>query len=346
MYNRRFTCYIIALVAIFTSGVGYRIYTDYVEFERNSVDAFVDQGSIDENADFLAGRGEGRTLAESSTLGATIGETGKNGFTRQSPVKVRYAPVGGLPIKVEDIKLVSVKTFAVEELMPQFVETPDGKIHKVLRPPGEEYQIRPGTFMAPSELEYARRKVTIDGITYNVPEGEDVDLYINKIHLSSMYSVPIEDVGRLIKEGLIPNSPIEAGMLFDDDPLQAPIRTDSAAREGVFEGAPTPSGVSPVMDESKSPAPPAHVRHGEKHTDEPPTGESIEMQLKEQLPPERFDKAQRLIDQYGTEEGLRRFREMDPEEARQFESDKSRPGQERRPMPNRGVPDKPEPSTR
>lgn len=346
MYNHRFTCYIIALVAIFVSGVGYRIYTDHVEFERNSVDAFVDQGSIDENADFLAGRGEGRTPAESSTPGATIGETGKNGSTPQSPVKVRYAPVGGLPIKVEDIELVSVKTFAVEELMPQFVETPDGKIHKVLRPPGEEYQIRPGTFMAPSELEYARRKVTIDGITYNVPEGEDVDLYINKIHLSSMYSVSIEDVGRLIKEGLIPNSPIEAGMLFDDDPLQAPIRTDSAAREGVFEGAPTPSGVSPVIDESKSPAPPVHIHHkdghihhGEKHTDEPPTAESIEMQLKEQLPPERFDKAQQLIDQYGTKEGLRRLREMDPDAARRFESDKSRLGQERRPPPARETPD-------
>ena len=35
--------------------------------------------------------------------------------------------------------------------------------------------------------------------------------------------------------------------------------------------------------------------------------------------PERFDKVQQLIDQYGTAEGLRRLRESDPEAARQFE---------------------------
>ncbi len=344
MYNRRFTCYIIALVTIFVFGVGYRIYTDHVEFKRNSVDAFVDQDSIDKNVSLLAGRGVGTTPAESSVLGATIGEAEKNGSTPQSPVKVRYAPMGRPPIKKEDIELVSVETFSVEELVPQFVETPDGKIHKVLRPPGKKYKIRSGTFMAPSELEYSRVKVTIDGVTYNVPEAEDVDSYINKIHLSSMYDVPIEDVGRLIKEGLIPNSPIEAGMLFDDDPLQAPIRADSAAKGSVFEGARTSSEVSPVMDESKSPVPPVpvhhengHVHHGEKHTVEPSTAESIKIQIEERLLPDRFDKAQQLIDQYGTEEGLRRLREMDPEAARQFERERHQP-------PSREVPDEVESS--
>ena len=63
------------------------------------------------------------------------------------------------------------------------------------------------------------------------------------------------------------------------------------------------------------------------------------------LSPERFDKAQQLIDQYGTEEGLRRFREMDPEAAQQFESDKSRPGREHRPPPTREVPSETESST-
>lgn len=56
------------------------------------------------------------------------------------------------------------------------------------------------------------------------------------------------------------------------------------------------------------------------------------------LSPERFDKAQQLIDQYGTEEGLRRFREMDPEAAQQFE-------QERRSPPTREIPDEAESST-
>ena len=65
-------------------------------------------------------------------------------------------------------------------------------------------------------------------------------------------------------------------------------------------------------------------------TPEKPTDESIETQLREQLSPERFDKARRLIDQYGTAEGLRRLREMDPEAARQFERGR---------RPSRDVPD-------
>ena len=60
--------------------------------------------------------------------------------------------------------------------------------------------------------------------------------------------------------------------------------------------------------------------------------EGIESELTEGLSPERFDKAQRLIDQFGTAEGLRRLRAMDPEAARQFE-------RESPPKPARNVPD-------
>ena len=80
MYNRRFTCCIIALVAIFVSAVGYRIYTDQVEFKRILWNAFVDQDSIDKDTSFLAGRGEVTMPAESTALGATIGKTEKNGI--------------------------------------------------------------------------------------------------------------------------------------------------------------------------------------------------------------------------------------------------------------------------
>ena len=63
------------------------------------------------------------------------------------------------------------------------------------------------------------------------------------------------------------------------------------------------------------------------------TPEGIESDLTKGLSADRFDKAQQLIDQYGTEEGLRRLRESDPEAARQFE-------QGRRPVPSRDVPDR------
>ena len=58
--------------------------------------------------------------------------------------------------------------------------------------------------------------------------------------------------------------------------------------------------------------------------------ERIEAELSEGLSPDRVDKAQQLIDEYGTEEGLRRLREMDPDAARRFES-VPRLGQGRRP---------------
>ena len=48
------------------------------------------------------------------------------------------------------------------------------------------------------------------------------------------------------------------------------------------------------------------------------TPEGIEAELTEGLSPARFDKARQLIDQFGSEEGLRRLRESDPEAARRW----------------------------
>ena len=73
-------------------------------------------------------------------------------------------------------------------------------------------------------------------------------------------------------------------------------------------------------------------------TPELPTAESVETQLKERLSLERFDKAQKLIDQYGSEEGLRRLRKSDPGAAQQFE-------REHLSEPSREVPGKTESST-
>jgi len=62
------------------------------------------------------------------------------------------------------------------------------------------------------------------------------------------------------------------------------------------------------------------------------TPQGIEVELTEGIPTVPADKVQQLIDEYGTEEGLRRLREMDPEAARQFE-------RERSPKPPRDVSD-------
>ena len=86
----------------------------------------------------------------------------------------------------------------------------------------------------------------------------------------------------------------------------------------------SPSDLSRVVESLPSPPSVANIENQL-------TPEGIAAELSEGLSTNPFDKAQQLIDQYGTEEGLRRLREMDPEAARRFESDKSRPGQGRRP---------------
>ena len=57
----------------------------------------------------------------------------------------------------------------------------------------------------------------------------------------------------------------------------------------------------------------------------PPTASNPETESRYGLSPERLDKVQQLIDQYGPEEGIRRLREIDPEAARQFERARNAP---------------------
>ncbi len=118
------------------------------------------------------------------------------------------------------------------------------------------------------------------------------------------------------------------------------VETDSLSA-GDFDNS-FPDDLLPSDTESyefDKPNLPQSVADLEKQlTPELPTTESIETQLKEQLSPERFSKAQQLIDEYGTEEGLRRLRESDPDAARRFE-------RERRPPPTREAPDEVESST-
>ena len=80
----------------------------------------------------------------------------------------------------------------------------------------------------------------------------------------------------------------------------------------------SPSDLSDMVE--STPSPPS-VERLEKQL----TPEGIEAELTEGLSTDPADKAQQLIVQYGTEEGLRRLREMDPDAARQFEIDRESP---------------------
>jgi hypothetical protein len=100
---------------------------------------------------------------------------------------------------------------------------------------------------------------------------------------------------------------------IDEDTSGDPVRADIPL---------SPSDLSGLVDSKNVPL---DKVPGAPKTPQQPPGLSQEGQLSEEISPSRFDKAQQLIDQYGTMEGLRRLRKMDPEVARQFERERNAP---------------------
>ena len=151
------------------------------------------------------------------------------------------------------------------------------------------------------------------------------------------------------KPPLSDKPPVKVSFLPDEDDDALPgwrRKGKSPGSENVSEGG-KPLDTETALGNSDSPLSPSDLPNMVEPTparpSEPgieaanktptlPTAESIEAQLREQLSPERFDKTKQLIEQYGTEEGLRRLREVDPEAAQQFE-------RERSPKPPRDVPE-------
>ena len=112
---------------------------------------------------------------------------------------------------------------------------------------------------------------------------------------------------KAVSDGDYPaTDPFSEGSI-NEDASGAPVRSDVPL---------SPSDLPEMVN--PTPAPPS-VADIEKQL----TPQGIEAELNKGLSPEHFNKAQQLIDQYGTEEGLRRLRESDPEAARQFERERS-----------------------
>ena len=112
----------------------------------------------------------------------------------------------------------------------------------------------------------------------------------------------------------VEQSILTGGEIFDEESTNE----DASGASVRSDIPPAPSDL-PGMVESPPSRPSEAGGEASNRTPTPPTTKSVETELREQLSPERFDKAQQLIDQYGGEEGLRRLREMDPDAARQFE---------------------------
>ena len=128
------------------------------------------------------------------------------------------------------------------------------------------------------------------------------------------------------QDGSLPSAMGE--VIYDRNDSGADTIDDATAAQVQSDMPISPSDLSSVVELSRR----DELGAEPPQPSAPPSVEQIEARLKQRLSPQQFGNAQQLIDQYGTEEGLRRLREMDPEAARQFE-------QKRRPVPSRDVPD-------
>ena len=103
---------------------------------------------------------------------------------------------------------------------------------------------------------------------------------------------------------------------IDDDGFWESVLADveKASGERIDEPSPTPKAMPelPISAPRVNPAP--VVENSVPMEDVPPildnlTPETVKAQLKERLSPEQFSNVQQLLEEYGAEEGLRRFRE-------------------------------------
>ena len=282
-----------------------------------------------------------------------------DGNPRGMVVEVERIPAS----EIEPEEGEGVTVWTADEMAPQLIELPNGHVIEILSVPGEEIQEGEAASLEELGARMAHRVTHIEmgGISYEVPIDIDPDVFDKKVSWAHNLQVPIEEIDRLIANGELiikldgsPRTPEELAInrkLYAQRAVKNKNRFDAkdqvppkAAINTVFEGENSEDARrTPVHDDASLSASDKSVgestpsRRSEpgvetsNKTPTPPTAESIEAELSEGVSPERFSKAQQLIDQYGTEEGLRRLRESDPEAARQFQ-------RERRPVPSRDVP--------
>ena len=120
------------------------------------------------------------------------------------------------------------------------------------------------------------------------------------------------------------------------DDAQASLLSEQATLQAEPPVEPTPTPMhtwdspheTPVPAETEVPLEPAHFQPPDLEDIgtlsgielELPTAESLETSLREQLSPERFNRAMSLLNRYGPEEGLQRLKETDPALASQIET--------------------------
>ncbi|MYE89328.1 hypothetical protein F4X33_10070 [Candidatus Poribacteria bacterium] len=249
------------------------------------------------------------------------------------------------PSNIEAVSMARIKIITpdgVEHFPPEEYDSIEDPYERAVYLNKFEWSIENAVSMAEVE-----KKVAQGELDFSLSEEDkrNIDKTEEMMARSRMLSpnivFPISDKPP-VKVRVISEEDVQQGDVrrsYSSDNQRAPSRayseTDTVSGETLLvdtEGILSPSD-QPNMGEPTSP--PQSVVDIEKQL----MPEGIEAELSEGLSLDRFDKAKQLIDQYGTEEGLRRLREMDPEAARRFESDKARPGRERRNPPTRDTSD-------
>ena len=371
MLNRRFTPYLViaGLIALLSvCYVGYREYQKHTEFE-----VFMSkvQATLDNDANPPE---QTETRSKGTDTGASVSTARHRIDASVPPIQVGIMSKENEETAFEPIDWSEVSPelrakwehFDPGPMTLQRIQTPNGNVHFIEMPAGIDYSevdITVSEDMAsqPTFPPTGSFPEVLSVRKSDIPEGEDVEEYIYKKRWALFLGVSVEEVGKQIERGHLPPRPsITERTPVIEFPIEALIGDNDRSRSGssVDETLPSPVSDGELSENTRrvpvpadAPRPPSNLsdvlessHHSitggeETKTPTPPTTDSIETQLNRQLSPERFDKAQQLIEQFGTEEGLRRLRETDPEAARQFESDKSRPGRERRP---KSVPDTPD----
>ena len=240
------------------------------------------------------------------------------------------------------------QTWTADDMVTQFIELPDGKVVKALVVPGEE--IREGDRVSAEYIESVRDKrseIEIDGKVFEVPSDADRNLYMKKALWARILDTSVEEVEShianqelIVKRDGEPLTAEETKINFDFlrkipkfEPFLRSERPDlyddpsvhdhthqfpSDSLEFESDGVDVSSSQSTQSDSGK-------VERQPPVPSAPLTVSSQETESHDGLSPDSFSKARQLIDQYGTEEGLRRLRESDPDAARQFERGRREP---------------------
>ena len=267
-------------------------------------------------------------------------------------------PNAAVRVESEPRPTVPDGTWTNDELVSQWVELPDGEIVKTLAIPGME--IREGDRVSLQYIENSKDNrgnyIEVDGVRHDVsPEAAD-DEYTREYALQKIVWAETLNTSVAEIEQMIANRELIVKLTHESmTPEETEINLNllRAVRPDLVEVEQAPSRSWEIEPEAVEAWLNNHlselmeIKPGEaeawlnNHLSEPllPGGadrllpvqsdaspvSNQETDTHEGLSPERSDKAQQFIDQYGQEEGLRRLREMDPEAARQFERERKNP---------------------